>query len=72
VKAANIRCDPRAAICVDDDKPPFSCVIIEGTASLSDNREELRYWVTRIGAATWEKSLLRRTVSVTALKVSCS
>ncbi len=48
VKAANIRLDPRVAICVDDDQPPFSFVIIEGTASVTDNSEELRYWATRI------------------------
>ncbi len=49
VKAANIRHDPRVAICVDDDHLPFSFVILEGVAALSDNREELRYWATRIG-----------------------
>jgi len=48
VKAVNIRRDPRVAICVDDDQPPFSFVIIEGTASVTDNSEELRYWATRI------------------------
>jgi PPOX class probable F420-dependent enzyme len=48
VKAANIRRDPRVAICVDDDQPPFSFVIIEGTAAMSEDREELRYWATRI------------------------
>jgi len=48
VKAANIRRDPRVAICVDYDQPPFSFVIIEGTAAMSEDREELRYWATRI------------------------
>ena len=48
VKAANIRRDPRVAICVDYDQPPFSFVIIEGTASMSEDREKLRYWATRI------------------------
>lgn len=48
VKAANIRLDPRVSICVDDDRPPFSFVIIEGTAAMSEDREELRYWATRI------------------------
>jgi PPOX class probable F420-dependent enzyme len=49
VKATNIRHNPRVAICVDDDRPPFAFVIIEGTASITDNRKELRYWATRIG-----------------------
>jgi len=48
VKAANIRREPRVSICVDDDKPPFAFVIIEGVAALTDNHEELRYWATRI------------------------
>jgi PPOX class probable F420-dependent enzyme len=48
IKAATIRRDSRVAICVDDDRPPFAFVIIEGTASITDNREELRYWATRI------------------------
>jgi PPOX class probable F420-dependent enzyme len=48
VKATNIRRNPRIAICVDDDQPPFAFVIIEGTAAMSDNHEELRHWATRI------------------------
>jgi PPOX class probable F420-dependent enzyme len=48
VKATNIRRDPRVAICVDDDQPPFAFVIIEGVAALTDNSEELRYWATQI------------------------
>ena len=57
VKAANIRRDPRVAICVDDDQPPFSFVIIEGIASLTDNREELRFWATRIAGRYMGKEL---------------
>ncbi len=49
VKVANLRRDPRVAICVDDDTPPFSFVIIEGTAAISADPAELRYWATRIG-----------------------
>ena len=29
--------DPRVALSIDDDEPPFSYVVIEGTATLSDN-----------------------------------
>ena len=49
VKAANIRRDPRVSICVDDDSPPFSFVIVEGAANISDDSAELAYWATRIG-----------------------
>ena len=48
VKAANLRHNPKVAICADDDRPPFAFVVIEGVASITDNREELRYWATRI------------------------
>jgi PPOX class probable F420-dependent enzyme len=48
VKARNIRHDVRVCLCADDEQPPFSYVQIEGTATLSDNLEELRHWATRI------------------------
>ena len=48
VKAANIRHDPRVCLCVDDDRPPFSFVIIEGTATFVDDLDALRIWATRI------------------------
>jgi PPOX class probable F420-dependent enzyme len=57
VKATNIRRDPRVAICVDDDQPPFAFVIIEGVAALTDNNEELRYWATRIAGRYMGKDL---------------
>lgn len=49
VKVANLRRDPRVAVCVDDGTPPFAYVIIEGTAAISVNPAELRYWATRLG-----------------------
>jgi PPOX class probable F420-dependent enzyme len=48
VKAANIRREPRVSLCVDDERPPFAYVLIEGTATLSDDLDELRRWATRI------------------------
>ncbi len=48
VKAANLGREPRVAICVDDETPPFSFVIIEGTARISTDPADLRYWATRI------------------------
>lgn len=48
VKAINLRRDPRVALCVDDEVPPFAFVLIEGTATLSEDLEALRYWATRI------------------------
>jgi PPOX class probable F420-dependent enzyme len=48
VKAVNIRRDGRVCLCVDDEKPPFSYIQIEGTAVLSADSEALKYWNTRI------------------------
>ena len=49
VKAMNIRRDARVCLCVDDEKPPFSYIQIEGTAVMSAGSEALKYWATRIG-----------------------
>jgi len=49
VKGRAIRRDPRVALCVDDDTPPFSFVIVEGRASVSEDLEEMLVWATRIG-----------------------
>jgi PPOX class probable F420-dependent enzyme len=48
VKAANLRRDPRVAICVDDQTPPYAFVIIEGRADVQEQAEDLAYWTTRI------------------------
>jgi PPOX class probable F420-dependent enzyme len=48
VKANNIRHDPRVCLTVDDEKPPFSFVQMEGTAALSSDMDALKYWATRI------------------------
>jgi hypothetical protein len=48
IKAANLRRDPRIALCVDDEVPPFAFVIVEGVASLAEDLVELRHWATRI------------------------
>ncbi len=50
VKGTGIRRDPRIALCVDDEKPPFSFLIVEGTAELIDDLDALRMWATRIAA----------------------
>ncbi|WP_280689269.1 PPOX class F420-dependent oxidoreductase [Kitasatospora sp. GAS204B] len=50
VKGRNLARDPRVAICVDDEQPPFAFVLIEGRAELSEELPELRSWATRIAA----------------------
>ena len=49
VKAQNIRRDPRVSLCVDDDQPPFSFVVVEGTIEiLNSTPEEKIEWATCI------------------------
>ena len=51
VKAKNMRRDPRVAISVDDEQPPFSFVMVEGVVELQElSPEELLPWATKIGA----------------------
>ncbi|MEU3760633.1 PPOX class F420-dependent oxidoreductase [Streptomyces albogriseolus] len=50
VKGRNLARDGRIALCVDDDRPPFAYVILEGRARLSEDPGELRHWAARIGA----------------------
>ncbi len=49
VKGRNLARDPRASFCVDDERPPFSFVVLEGTVELSDDLAEVRRWAARIG-----------------------
>jgi PPOX class probable F420-dependent enzyme len=49
MKAKAIRRDPRVAMCVDDQAPPYSYVLIEGTATLSDDLDELRRVAAAVG-----------------------
>ncbi|MFB4307176.1 PPOX class F420-dependent oxidoreductase [Actinomadura sp. GTD37] len=49
-KARNLRRDPRAALCVDDDTPPFAYVEARGEVTLSDDLDELVDVATRAGA----------------------
>ena len=48
VKGRNMQRDPRVCLCIEDDQPPFSFVIIEGTVTLSDDPADLLHWATRI------------------------
>ncbi|MFC5218233.1 PPOX class F420-dependent oxidoreductase [Streptomyces coerulescens] len=50
VKGRNLVRDGRVALCVDDDRPPYAFVVIQGRAQVSEDLEELRHWAGRIGA----------------------
>lgn len=50
VKGRTIARDRRVALCVDDDRPPFAFVLVEGIASASEDHDDLLDVATRIGA----------------------
>ncbi len=49
VKGRNIMRTGEVSICVDDERPPFAFVMIDGTADVSEDPGELLRWATRIG-----------------------
>ena len=49
VKAHAMRRDPRVAVCVDDERPPYAFVTVEGLARLSEDPAELLRFATEIG-----------------------
>ena len=48
-KGKAIRRDARVALCWDDERPPFSFVVVHGTAAISEDLDEVRHWATIIG-----------------------
>jgi PPOX class probable F420-dependent enzyme len=50
VKGRNLRRDPRLALLVDDERPPFAFVHVRGRATLHEDIDELLRFATAIGA----------------------
>lgn len=50
VKGRNLIRDGRVTLCVDDERPPFSFVVITGRAEISEELSGVRHWAGRIGA----------------------
>ncbi len=50
VKGRNLARDGRVALCVDDDRPPFAYVVIQGEARISEDLADVRHWAARIAA----------------------
>jgi hypothetical protein len=50
VKGRNIRRDPRLAVCVDDERPPYSFVLVEGDATIISDPAEVLDVATRCAA----------------------
>ena len=49
VKGRSLRREGRAAICVDDERPPFAYVMVEGRVEISEEPEEMLRLATEIG-----------------------
>jgi PPOX class probable F420-dependent enzyme len=49
LKGKALQRDPRVSLCVDDERPLYSYVTINGLASLGTELDELRRLATRIG-----------------------
>ncbi len=49
VKGRTLRRDPRVSLCVDDERPPYSFVTVEGTVTLSADLDNMLAWATLIG-----------------------
>jgi PPOX class probable F420-dependent enzyme len=49
-KGRALRRDPRVVLVVDDDRPPYSFVQVQGTASLGEDPDDLLATATRIAA----------------------
>lgn len=50
LKGRALRRDPHFALCVDDQQPPYSFVLLECTAELVEDTGRLKTWATRIAA----------------------
>lgn len=48
VKGRALERDPRVSLCVEDDRPPFAFVRVDGIAELSEDHAELQMCATRI------------------------
>jgi PPOX class probable F420-dependent enzyme len=49
LKGKCLRRDPRVALCVDDERPPHSFVMIDGVATISEELDDVAYWAAIIG-----------------------
>ncbi len=50
VKGRNLRRDPRVAVVVEDDDPPFAFVHVRGRVEISEDLDEMLRFASAIGA----------------------
>ena len=69
-KARSLRRDPRVACCIDDERPPYSYVMVTGAVTLSTNLDDLRAGRPGSEGATWAKSEPRNSDAATVCPAS--
>ena len=57
LKAKNLVRNPKVSICVDDQVPPFSFVIVNGIAKIMTNSKDFLIWTTKIAERYMGKEL---------------
>jgi PPOX class probable F420-dependent enzyme len=50
IKGRSLARNGIAALCVDDERPPYGFVSVTGTVTITTDRDDLRRWATAIGA----------------------
>ncbi len=50
VKGKNLRRTGQACVSVDDENPPYSFMLVDGTVTISDDLDEMKQWATKIAA----------------------
>ncbi|WNM35739.1 PPOX class F420-dependent oxidoreductase [Streptomyces sp. Li-HN-5-11] len=50
VKGRNLTRDGRFALCVDQDRPPYAFVLLQGRTEISEDPDETLRWAGRLGA----------------------
>lgn len=49
IKGKNLARDPRVSLCINDERPPFAFVTVEGIATPSEDVDEMLHWATILG-----------------------
>src|SRR5918997_4111139 len=70
-KGKNLRRDPQVCLCVDDETPPYSFVVIDGIAEITEDPGLLLEWPPGWPAATWVNSGPSSTVGAMPCPASC-
>ena len=70
VKGRNLRRDPRIALLVDDETPPYAFVHVRGRVTVHEDPDELLRFATAIGARYWARTGPRSSAGATPSRAS--